>query len=231
MPDGRFISYIRVSTARQGQSGLGLEAQRSAVTAWLNGGNYELVDEYVEVETGTAKRHRPKLAEAIQTAKRSKATLVIAKLDRLARNVAFVSNLMESGVDFIACDMPTANRLTIHLLAAMAEHEAEQISARTKAALAAAKAQGRLLGSANPRIRKAAEPALKAAAASHKVNADMRALDLIPIIEGVQQAGVSTLSGIAEALNNRGVTTARGGRWHPTTVRNILNRTIQPFRR
>ena len=220
MADGKFIAYYRVSTARQGQSGLGLEAQRTAVIEWLNGGSHELVAEFTEVETGTSKRLRPELAAA----KKAGATLVIAKLDRLARNVAFVSKLMETKVEFVAVDMPTANRLTIHIIAAMAEHEAEMISARTKAALRAAKARGTLLGSANPKIRQHAVPGLARAAVASTARADQRADDLVPLVDGIRRAGATTLQSIADALNARGIPTARGGQWHPTTVKNALDR-------
>lgn len=145
MAEGVFVSYLRVSTDRQGRSGLGLEAQREAVTTFLNGGNWKLAAEVIEIESGK-KADRPKLAEAIKLCRLYGAKLIIAKLDRLARNVAFVSNLMESGVEFTACDFPQANRLTVHILAAVAEHEAKAISERTKAALAAAKRRGRKLG-------------------------------------------------------------------------------------
>ena len=145
MANGRFISYLRVSTVRQGASGLGLEAQREAVSRYLNGGHWQLVQEIVEVESGK-RNDRPAIAEALRLCRLHKATLVIAKLDRLARNVHFISSLMESGVDFTACDFPEANRLTVHILAAVAEHEASMISARTKAALKAAKARGVALG-------------------------------------------------------------------------------------
>src|SRR5919205_517927 len=145
MATGTFVSYLRVSTARQGRSGLGLEAQRQAVTDFLNGGNWHLAAEVVEVESGK-RNDRPKLAEALRLCRLHGAVLIIAKLDRLARNVAFISNLMESRVEFTAVDFPQANRLTVHILAAVAEHEREMISQRTKAALAAAKARGTQLG-------------------------------------------------------------------------------------
>ena len=130
---GKWVSYLRVSTDRQGQSGLGLEAQRKAVLDFLNGGQWKLAEEFVEVESGK-RNNRPQLAAALAACKRLKARLVVAKLDRLARNVAFISRLMESGIEFVAADMPFANKLTIHILAAVAEHEREAISARTKAA-------------------------------------------------------------------------------------------------
>src|SRR3954454_14694221 len=145
MANGRFIAYYRVSTQAQGASGLGLEAQRAAVLAYLDGGSWHLAAEFVEVESGR-KDDRPELAKALAACRRLGATLVIAKLDRLARRVSFVSALMDSGVEFVAVDFPTANRLTSHILAAVAEHEAAMISARTKAALAAAKARGVKLG-------------------------------------------------------------------------------------
>jgi DNA invertase Pin-like site-specific DNA recombinase len=130
MANGKFVSYLRVSTARQGASGLGLEAQREAVSRYLNGGSWSLVQEVVEIESGK-RNDRPAIAEALSLCCLHRATLIIAKLDRLARNVHFISSLMEAGVDFIACDFPQANRLTVHILAAVAEHEALMISART----------------------------------------------------------------------------------------------------
>ena len=145
MAKRRLVSYLRVSTARQGISGLGLEAQRAAVAGFLNGGDWTLVQEVLEVESGK-RNDRPALATALKLCRKYRATLVIAKLDRLARNVAFISNLMESGVEFVAVDMPQANRFVVHILAAVAEQEAEAISKRTKAALAAAKARGTRLG-------------------------------------------------------------------------------------
>ena len=148
MARGKFIGYLRVSTEKQGQSGLGLDAQRKAIEDYLNGGKWELLAEYVEIESGK-RSDRPELAKALAHSKATGATLVIAKLDRLSRNVAFISNLMESGVEFVAADMPMANRLTVHVLAAVAEHEREMISQRTSAALAAAKARGAKLGNPN----------------------------------------------------------------------------------
>src|SRR5215469_13099444 len=142
---GNFVAYYRVSTGKQGTSGLGLEAQRKAVVDYLNGGKWNLVAEVTEIETGK-NADRPKLQEALALCGLHKAKLIVAKIDRLARNVHFLSGLMQSGVDFVACDMPTANKLTIHILSAVAEAEAEMISIRTKAALAAAKARGVILG-------------------------------------------------------------------------------------
>ena len=147
---GKFISYLRVSTDKQGERGYGLDAQRKAVADYLNGGNWQLVEEFVEIESGK-RNDRPQLAAALAACKRHKARLVIAKLDRLARNVAFIANLMDGKVDFVCCDMPQATRLTIRVLAAVAEHEREMISERTRNGLAAAKAHGVKLG--GPKLR------------------------------------------------------------------------------
>ena len=148
MKTRKFVAYYRVSTPKQGISGLGLEAQRKAVLGYLDGGRWRLVAEETEVESGK-RTNRPALAKALRLCRIHNATLIIAKLDRLARNVAFISNLMESGVEFTAVDFPQANRLTVHILAAVAEHEATLISARTKAALEAARARGTVLGNPN----------------------------------------------------------------------------------
>lgn len=206
-----FVSYFRVSTSKQGASGLGLEAQRAAVLAHTRG--VEIVAEFFEVESGK-RADRPQLAAAIAYAKRHKAVLVIAKLDRLARDVHFISGLMRSTVEFVACDMPVANKLTIHIMAAMAEHEAEMISARTKQALAAAKARGTVLGGVRHD--------LETARAAQTVNAQQRKANVLPIVESIQAAGVTTLVGIAGALNARGIKTARGGEWSATQVSRII---------
>jgi DNA invertase Pin-like site-specific DNA recombinase len=157
---GKFVAYFRVSTDRQGKSGLGLEAQREAVMSYLNGGRWTLAAEFTEVESGKRSDNRPELEKAIAACKRLKAKLVIAKLDRLSRNLAFIAALMESGVEFVAVDNPHMNKLTIHILAAVAEHEREMISERTKAALAAAKRRGQRLGNPTtlPRLQNAARP-------------------------------------------------------------------------
>jgi len=217
MAQGKFIAYYRVSTDRQGRSGLGLDAQRKAVMDFLDGGKWELVSEFTEIESGK-RNDRPQLVEALRIARKEKATLIIAKLDRLARNVAFIANLMDAGVDFVATDMPDANRLTVHILAAVAEHEREMISQRTKAALAAAKARGVKLGCPCP------ERGSAIGAHATKARADQFAENTLPVIASIRVAGISTLQGIADALNARGIATARGGEWHPATVRNIVNR-------
>jgi len=146
---GRFVSYYRVSTDKQGKSGLGLDAQRRAVQQYLNGGTWSLIGEFTEIESGK-RNERPELAKALAACKRQKAKLVIAKLDRLSRNLAFIATLMDSGVEFIAVDNPHANKLTVHILAAVAQHEREVIAQRTKDALQAAKARGVVLGNPSP---------------------------------------------------------------------------------
>jgi DNA invertase Pin-like site-specific DNA recombinase len=218
-----FVSYLRVSTERQGRSGLGLEAQRDAVATYLNGGSWKLIAEFLEVESGK-RNDRPKLECALRTCRVHNATLVIAKLDRLARNVAFVSNLMESNVDFVAVDFPEANRLTIHILAAVAEHEAKAISERTKAALAAAKKRGVSLGGFRGTITITAEARLLATQAI-KARADARANDLIPFVRELQAQGFESLSALARELSARGVPTPRGKAvWNAAQVANLLKR-------
>lgn len=220
MADGKFIAYYRVSTDRQGRSGLGLEAQREAVTTYLNGGNWQLVGEFVEVESGKRHDNRPQLAAAMAACRKHKATLVIAKLDRLARNVAFIANLMEAKVEFVAVDFPTASRLTLHIMAAFAEHEREMISARTKAALAAKKARGEPVGN----LVNFAEVSAKGRAIV-TAKADQHAANVMPIIDQIKATGATSYRAIASALNHRGIKTARGGTWAATTVRNVLLRT------
>jgi DNA invertase Pin-like site-specific DNA recombinase len=224
MANGKFISYLRVSTARQGASGLGLEAQREAVERYLNGGHWQLVQEIVEIESGK-RNDRPAIAEALRLCRLHKATLVIAKLDRLARNVHFISSLMEAGVDFIACDFPEANRLTVHILAAVAEHEATMISARTKAALAAAKARGVALGGRRGSLERmrgmAAKGTRVSAIVRHEIASKRRA-DLLPVIEALRAKGAISLRQLAKGLNDAGLTTVRGGQWSSTQVSRVL---------
>jgi DNA invertase Pin-like site-specific DNA recombinase len=220
MANGKFISYLRVSTARQGASGLGLEAQRAAVTGYLNGGDWKLVQEVVEVESGK-RNDRPALADALRLCRKHRATLVIAKLDRLARNVAFISNLMESGVEFLAVDMPQANRFVVHILAAVAEQEAEAISKRTKAALAAAKARGTQLGGRRVSAERWAEIGLEARVA-RTAEADKWAANVLPAIRSIQAAGAVSLRQIAAGLNEKNVATSRGGEWSAVQVQRAL---------
>jgi len=222
MAKGKFVAYYRVSTAKQGVSGLGLEAQRTAVEEYLNGGRWKLVGEFKEVESGK-NNNRPALAKALAACRVHNATLIIAKLDRLARNVAFISNLMESDVEFIAVDFPQANRLTVHILAAVAEHEAAMISARTKAALAAAKARGVKLGGDRAGIIASQNPkGVKASAKVRREKAQNRAADLLPVIEDIRADGASSLREIAAALNERGIAAPQGGEWQATQVQRIL---------
>jgi DNA invertase Pin-like site-specific DNA recombinase len=213
----RYVAYFRVSTQRQGRSGLGLEAQQKAVADHINGNGSELVGTFTEIESGKIK-NRPELGKALAACRKHKAKLIVAKLDRLGRNVAFIAQLMDSGVEFVAADMPEANTLTLHIMAAMAQYEREAISTRTKAALAAAKARGVKLG--NPDITKLAVEGREIQAAA----ADQRAANVKPIIAEIKAAGLSSLRQIAAALNARGITTARGGVWHPQTVARVMAR-------
>lgn len=200
---------------------MGLEAQRAAVAAHvLDRG--EVVAEFVEVESGK-RADRPQLALALAEAKRAGAVLLIAKLDRLARNVAFIANLLESGVEVTAADMPEANRFVLHIMAAVAEQEGRAISERTKAALAAAKARGVKLGWSIPSRRQEQAKAMRKGVATRIAKADIQAANVLPIIQDMQKGGAS-LRQIAATLNERGVKTARGGQWQATTVRNIIAR-------
>ncbi len=216
-----FVAYLRVSTDRQGKSGLGLEAQRAAVLDHV-AGKGEIAAEYVEIESGK-KNERPQLAQAMAEAKRIGAVVLIAKLDRLARNVAFIANLLESGVEIAAADMPEANRFLLHVMAAVAEHEAQAISDRTRAALAAAKARGVALGWSMPERAKEQRHAARKGAERNAKNADQYAANVLPIIRQIAARG-SSLRQIAGELNARGIKTARGGLWYAGTVRNIIAR-------
>ena len=207
-----YVSYLRVSTQRQGQSGLGIDAQRAAVDGYLKSIGGTLLEEHIEVESG-GKNTRPILVQSIAQAKRLGATLVIAKLDRLARNVAFVSALMEAGVEFVAVDFPAANKLLIHIMAAVAEHERLLISERTKAALAVAKSRGVRLGANGERL-----------AERHKAAATEFAAKLREPIQRAFAEGLSTLQGIADRLNCEGHLTREGATWSPTGVRRVMHR-------
>lgn len=217
----KFVTYLRVSTERQGQSGLGLEAQRTAVAAHVLSRG-EVVAEFIEIESGK-RSDRPELARALAAAKRAGAVLLIAKLDRLARNVAFIANLLESGVEMTAADMPEANRFVLHIMAAVAEQEGRAISERTRAALAAAKARGVALGWSMPSRRDEQQFASSKGARCNAIQADHHAAALLPLIRQIGGQGGS-LRQIAVELNARGVRTVQGGAWHATTVRNILAR-------
>jgi DNA invertase Pin-like site-specific DNA recombinase len=227
MATGNFVAYFRVSTAEQGRSGLGLEAQQQAVRAYLDGGCWRLIGEHTEVESGKL-RDRPRLKAALEQCRLTGATLVIAKLDRLSRNVAFLATLMDSDVPFVAVDNPHATRFTCHILAAVAEHEAAQISGRTKAALAAAKARGKSLGGWRP-TRKGGEartsPGLfqAVASAANKAKADERSARVLPIARELQAQGKS-LRHIAAELTERHIATPRGGAWSHVSVSRLLAR-------
>jgi len=223
MAVGRFVAYYRVSTAQQGRSGLGLEAQREAVQRYLNGGNWTLAAAVTEVESGK-RTDQPELDRALGLCRLYGATLVVAKLDRLARNVAFIAKLMESGVDFVAADFPQANRLTVHILAAVAEHEAAMISQRTRAALAVAKTRGVRLG--NPaNLRNQLDGSARGNAAK-AATADKRATDLLPLIAPLKAGGAS-LRQIADGLTRRGIPAPRGGTWSAVAVKRILDRQVR----
>jgi len=222
MANGRFVTYMRVSTDRQGRSGLGLDAQRKAVADYLNGGRWKVVGEFVEIESGR-KNDRPKLKEAFALCRVMGARLLVAKLDRLSRDAAFLLSLQDAGIEFVACDMPDANRMTVGILASVAEYEREQISARTKAALAAAKARGQTLGGFHGHIatREAGDKgrAVRMAAAADKASA------LTPLFADMARLGIVTLAAIAEALNERGVPTATGkGDWTAAGVARVKAR-------
>ncbi|MCA8462454.1 recombinase family protein [Burkholderia multivorans] len=219
MAQGKFVAYYRVSTARQGASGLGLDAQREAVARYLNGGEWELVGEFTETETGKgadALAKRPQLRAALELCKRRGATLIIAKLDRLARNVHFVSGLLETGCDFVAADMPQANKVMIQMHAVMAEWERDQISKRTKDALAAAKARGVKLGTAG-----AAN--LKPNAEARQRAADAFAVRLAGMVAGFRARNLSQRDMVAE-LNALGIKTPNGGTWHRGQLCRLLER-------
>jgi DNA invertase Pin-like site-specific DNA recombinase len=218
MASGKLVAYYRVSTVKQGQSGLGEEAQRAAVRQFLDGTSGELVAEYREVESGK-RSDRPELAKAIAHAKRARATLVIAKLDRLARNLHFITGLQESGIEFVAADNPHANEFTIHILAAVAQHEAKAISRRTKEALAAAKARGVVLGKPENLTAAAREASIKAR--REKVRRAYAPLERL--IVDLRGRGMS-FQAIAAHLNELGEVTRNGAAFTATTVKRIVDR-------
>ena len=220
----RFVAYERVSTARQGASGLGLEAQRQAIEAFAASRGAEVLARFTEVESGK-NPNRPELGRALHLAKVTGATLIIAKLDRLSRNAAFLLTLRDSGVRFLAVDMPEANDLTVGIMALVAQAEREAISRRTREALAVAKARGIKLG--NPNGAAALKRAGKGGAALRATvtaNADQHAADLAPVIADIRATGHASLRAIAEQLTQRGMLTRLGGHWHVSNVRNLLRR-------
>lgn len=220
----KLIAYLRVSTQQQGRSGLGLEAQRAAVGGFSAQRGALVTQWFTEVESGK-NNGRPELAKALHLAKVTGATLVIAKLDRLSRNAAFLLTLRDSGVRFIAADMPDANELTVGIMALVAQQEREAISKRTKEALHAAKSRGRTLGNPNgaAALRRAAKGNM-ASLDTIRENADNHARDLKPVLDALTAEGITSLGGIAAALNERGMLTPRKRRWHKTSVRNLMIR-------
>ena len=217
----RTINYYRVSTAKQGRSGLGLDAQRTAIEAFCASRSCEPLGEYKEAESGK-RDDRPELVKALHHAKVTGATLIIAKLDRLSRNMAFLATLQDAGTKFIAADMPEANELTIHIMAAMAQAERKAISKRTKEALAEAKARGQKLG--NPMGAKAfgTYKGNEAAVTAIKAQAKAFATDIMPIIGDIRATGHHSLRAIAAELNGRGIVTTRGGKWGPQGVSDVI---------
>jgi DNA invertase Pin-like site-specific DNA recombinase len=218
MADGRFVAYYRVSTAQQGRSGLGLAAQAEAVRRYLNGGNWTVAEEFTEIESGK-RNDRPALAAAMQACRLIGATLVIAKLDRLSRDAHFLLGLEAAGVDFVAADMPNANRLTVRLMAVIAQEEREMIARRTKDALAAAKARGAKLGG----YRGGPVVDAKLGGAAVQEAADAFAARVAPTIASLRAQGLS-LAATAAVLQGKGIKTARGGVWTATAVKNVLAR-------
>ncbi len=218
------VTYYRVSTAAQGRSGLGLEAQRMAVAEVCRARGLEIIAEFTEVESGK-RADRPELTEALRRAKLAGATLVVAKLDRLSRSVAFLSTLQDSGAKFIAADMPEANELTVHILAAVAQAERKAISTRTREALRAAKARGAKLGNPNGAapLRRAGK-GNAAAVEACRAGAQNRAQELAVEIAAVRAAGAQSLREIAQRLNERHIEAPRGGAWHPSGVKRVLER-------
>jgi DNA invertase Pin-like site-specific DNA recombinase len=216
------ISYLRVSTGRQGRSGLGIEAQRAALAKFAEAEGFNIVAELVEVETGKgsdALDRRPQLAAALATARRHRCPVAVARLDRLSRDVHFISGLMAHRVPFLVAELgPDVDPFILHLFAALAEKERALIATRTKAALKAAKARGVKLG--GPRLAAARKQAVKVL----KDTADRHAANVIPVIREVRKAGAVTLRDIAQALNARGVSTPRGGQWYATSIKNVLAR-------
>jgi len=217
------VSYLRVSTHKQGKSGLGIEAQREAVARFATAEGMELLSEYVEVETGKgcdALDRRPQLAAALAAARKGKAAVVVAKLDRLSRDVHFVSGLMAQRVPFIVAELGTdTDPFMMHIYAALAEKERRLISDRTRAALAQRKLQGALLGNRTNLPEAGARGALR-----NKDDADTFAMNVLPIIRQAQETGAHSYRALSDMLNGRGIRTARGGAWHATTVRNLLTR-------
>ena len=216
-----YVAYARVSTAKQGRSGLGLEAQRAAISGFLRGED-KLLSEFIETESGN-QDNRPELAKALNRCQLTGATLLVAKPDRLSRNVAFIAALQDAGVRFVAADMPEANKLTIHVMAAMAQHERKAISKRTKEALAAAKARGTQLGGWRNAKKGPRQPVdhRQGTAARQERAAEFNAR-VAQAIGEIRASGAGSLAEIARKLNEEGIRTRRGGNWQPTQVTRVL---------
>ena len=227
MSQGSIVTYLRVSTARQGKSGLGLEAQQKAVADYLSTGQWNLLEDFVEVESGKNSK-RPKLLEAIELCKASGAKLLVAKLDRLARDAAFLMNLKDAGIDFVCADMPEANRLTIGIMALVAEQEREAISKRTKEALAAAKARGVQLGAYRDGVYvggKGNADTARNASEARTVRFHANAVDKLPLLKRYDPDGSMSLRAIADIFNRYGVKTVSGrGQWSANSVRRLKAR-------
>jgi DNA invertase Pin-like site-specific DNA recombinase len=223
------VAYLRVSTQRQQRSGLGIEAQRAAIERFAQGERLTIIAEYTEAETGKgadALDRRPQLAAALATARKAKCSIVVSKLDRLSRDVAFVAGLMAQRVPFMVAELGRdADPFMLHLYAALAEKERRLIGDRTRAALQAKKAAGAALGN-----RTNLQLAGSAGRASQAQDADQFARSVLPVLDAVRKAGALTLADITNALNSRGVRSATGGIWHRSAVRNLLART-QPCER
>jgi DNA invertase Pin-like site-specific DNA recombinase len=222
MTERAIITYIRVSTSQQGRSGLGIEAQRETLRHFAKAEGFEVAREFLEVETGKgadALDRRPQLKAALAAARKQRCHIAVAKLDRLSRDVHFISGLMAHKVPFLVAELgPDVDPFVLHLFAALAEKERALISTRTRQALEAAKARGVTLG--NPRLHVARRNAVEAVTAE----AERFAANVLPIIREAQKAGATTLREIAAALNARGIATARGGQWHAKSISNILER-------
>ena len=218
-----FIAYLRVSTQRQGQTGLGIAAQEAAIADHVGSG--KLLATFTEVESGK-RCDRPQLDVALSRCRETGAVLVVAKLDRLSRDVAFIANLMKAGVEFVACDIPHANRLTLHILAAVAEDEARRISERTRAALAAAKVRGTKLGGYRgvPPTDKARRAATAASAVARAREADKHAATVRVVIDGMDASDRVSHCATASALNRSGIKTRRGRDWTSVQVARVLSR-------
>ena len=227
MGQGRFVSYLRVSTGKQGRSGLGLEAQRETVRLHLNGGEWQLVDEFVEVESGRAS-DRPQLAKALARCRVMNATLIVANVSRLTRNPDFMSRLVEAGVEVCFCDLPSIDgpvgKFMLRQMLSVAELEAGFIGERTRKALAAAKARGVKLGGNRGNLPNVGDKGRVISAAVRAEKVKRRAHDLAPIIADIRASGLSSLREIAAALNARNIRTARGAYWSSVQVMRVLER-------